>query len=86
MLERRIAFLERSPDIDILNRKYVYQDLVVRGRLIINGAHLIVGEGDPHGSLAAPQGSFFMRTDGGANSSHYSKYTAATSTSWDALT
>jgi hypothetical protein len=49
---------------------------------LVNGALIIDGTGTPEGSIVAPVGSIFLRTDGGADTSIYFKETGAGNTGW----
>jgi hypothetical protein len=50
--------------------------------LYLFGRYWLVGAGDPEGAAAAPVGSFFSRTDGGAGTSWYVKESGAGNTGW----
>lgn len=41
--------------------------------ILFNGVLLIVGQGDPTGNVPAPQGSMYLRLDGGASTTLYVK-------------
>jgi hypothetical protein len=49
---------------------------------LVNGGLIIDGTGTPEGSVVAPVGSIFLRTDGGADTSIYFKETGAGNTGW----
>lgn len=44
------------------------------------------GSGSPEGVVAAPVGSLYMRTDGGVDTSLYTKATGSGNTGWRAVT
>jgi hypothetical protein len=46
------------------------------------GPQLQYGAGSPEASVTAPVGSLYMRTDGGANTSHYVKESGSGNTGW----
>ncbi len=46
------------------------------------GARLISGSGTPEGSVAAPIGTLFTRTDGGASTTLYVKESGTGNTGW----
>ena len=50
-----------------------------------DGAGLIVGEGDPEGSVSATVGSLYSRTDGSVGTAVYVKESGSGSTGWAAL-
>lgn len=54
------------------------QDVLVRQLQ----AALRRGEGDPEGSVVAPVGTLFLRTDGGAATTLYVKESGANATGW----
>lgn len=63
----------------------------INGYLTVNSAAIGAnaprvnsGAGSPEGVLAAPQGSIYMRTDGGANTSFYVKESGTGNTGWAA--
>lgn len=49
-----------------------------------NGPFISAGAGTPEGSVSAPIGSLFMRTDGGASTTLYVKQTGTGNTGWAA--
>lgn len=46
------------------------------------GAYLFFGAGSPEGSRAAPVGSLYLRTNGGANTTLYVKESGSGNTGW----
>ena len=50
--------------------------------LSLNGPRVLHGTGDPNGTYAAPVGSTFHRTDGGAGTSFYVKESGTGNTGW----
>lgn len=56
-----------------------------RGLRGLAGAGLIIGEVDPEGSVAAPRGSLYSRTNDGIGSAAYLKEVGSGSTGWAAL-
>lgn len=50
-----------------------------------NGQQILQGSGSPQGSITAPVGSMYLRSDGGANSSVYIKESGSGNTGWSAL-
>lgn len=44
----------------------------------------LTGTGTPEGSITAPVGTMFLRTDGGANTTLYVKQTGTGNTGWAA--
>lgn len=51
---------------------------------INNGSQIISGTGSPEGTVSAPVGSMFLRTDGGAGTTLYIKETGTGATGWAA--
>lgn len=51
-------------------------------RLGNTGARVQVGAGTPEGTVSAPVGSLFLRTDGGASTTVYAKESGASTTGW----
>jgi parallel beta-helix repeat protein len=51
-------------------------------QLRLNGARVLAGAGAPEGAIAAPTGSLYLRTDGGAGSSLYIKESGTGNTGW----
>lgn len=49
---------------------------------VAGGAKILCGTGTPEGMKNAPQGSIYMRTDGGAGTSFYVKESGAGDTGW----
>lgn len=43
---------------------------------------ILTGEGTPQGNVAAPVGSLFLRSDGGANTTLYIKESGTGNTGW----
>lgn len=52
------------------------------GRINTNGADILSGTGTPEGAVTAPQGSLFLRRDGGAGTVLYIKESGAGNTGW----
>ncbi|ORA05790.1 hypothetical protein BST17_08520 [Mycolicibacterium bacteremicum] len=53
------------------------------GRVTLNnGPQIIPGTGTPEGAVTAPVGSLFLRSDGGAGTSHYVKESGSGNTGW----
>lgn len=52
------------------------------GRTILNGIPIITGTGTPEGSVTAPVGSLFLRTNGGAGTTLYVKESGTGNTGW----
>jgi len=46
--------------------------------------YVLRGSGTPEGAVAAPVGTLYLRTDGGANTSMYSKESGTGTTGWAA--
>lgn len=57
-------------------------DAKVAGRIHLGAVDLISGTGSPEGAVAAPAGSTFQRSDGGASTSFYVKESGAGNTGW----
>lgn len=59
-------------------------DFIISGDLSVSGATAreIAGSGTPEGAVAAPVGSTFRRTDGGAGTSFYVKESGTGNTGW----
>ena len=55
---------------------------VISGNITFAGVNIFVGPGTPEGSQAAPVGSLWLRTDGGANSTLYVKESGTGNTGW----
>lgn len=51
----------------------------------VAGAQVIGGTGDPDGAVTAPVGSLFLRTDGGAGTTIYTKESGTGNTGWVAV-
>ncbi len=56
-----------------------HEDMHITSNLIYSGT------GTPEAAVVAPVGSIFLRTDGGAETSLYSKETGAGNTGWSAM-
>lgn len=56
-----------------------------RGFRGLTGPGVIPGEGDPEGSVAAPVGTLYSRSDGGIGNAGYLKEVGSGSTGWSAL-
>lgn len=54
------------------------------GGIVIGTVKIMAGTGSPEGVVTAPVGSLFLRTDGGANTTLYSKETGVGNTGWAA--
>jgi len=52
------------------------------GRFYINNVQFIVGSGSPNGTVAAPPGSIYLNTSGGAGTSLYVKESGTGNTGW----
>lgn len=50
-----------------------------------NGVKMQTGTGDPEGSITAPQGSMFLRTNGGSATTIYAKTSGSGNTGWEPL-
>ena len=55
------------------------------GRFYIKSAQFIVGSGSPNGSVAAPPGSIYLNTAGGAGTTLYYKSSGTGNTGWQAV-
>lgn len=55
-----------------------------RSQIRMNGVLVLAGTGTPEGAITAPVGSLFLRSDGGANTTLYSKETGTGNTGWTA--
>jgi len=60
----------------------VAQAPVLFSRVRVGTVDIRTGAGTPEGSITAPVGSLFLRTDGGAGTSFYVKETGAGNTGW----
>lgn len=69
------------------NPSTAIRQLVINGQLRVNNtaAFITSGTGTPEGSVTAPVGSLYMRTDGGAGTTLYAKETGAGNTGWQAM-
>lgn len=61
-----------------------FPSMVVTGNLYFGGSTVFItsGAGTPEGSVTAPVGSLFTRTDGGAGTTLYVKESGASNTGW----
>lgn len=59
-----------------------YDDVTITGRLTVGSIDIISGSGSPEGSVTAPVGSTYHRTDGGANTTLYVKESGSGNTGW----
>ena len=57
-------------------------DAIVTGRLRVGASDIVSGSGSPEGSVTAPVGSMYMRSDGGASTSLYVKESGVGNTGW----
>ena len=57
---------------------------VAEGPIAIGTRTITVGSGSPEGAVAAPTGSLYLRTDGGARSTLYVKTSGSGNTGWTA--
>lgn len=56
------------------------------GGIVIGAVKVLTGTGSPAGAVAAPVGSLYLRSDGGANTTLYVKEAGAgTSSGWRAV-
>lgn len=58
----------------------------VSGALIVAGVSIYSGVGSPEGVVTAPVGSIYMRSDGSAGTTLYTKNTGTGDTGWDVFT
>jgi len=49
----------------------------------LRGTLILTGSGSPEGSVTAPVGSEYLRTDGTTNTTHYVKTSGAGNTGWE---
>ncbi|MCM3746525.1 glycoside hydrolase family 55 protein [Paenibacillus pasadenensis] len=78
------TIIENGVNHAFLNALRVTSTGVVRPQNV--GPGIYCGSGFPEGVLTAPQGSIFMRSDGGAANSLYIKYSGSGNTGWIAIT
>ncbi len=77
ILSRRSSYLPVE-DYDPVNKSYIDQPIGIEK----TEAKLYAGTGSPEGEIVAKTGSFYMRTDGGANTSIYIKESGVEKTGW----
>ena len=72
-----------SASLDASGASIVRSDLTVMGRVGVGGVLHIAGTGDPEGSVSAPVGSLFTRTDGGPDHLIFGKKAGSGSAGWE---
>lgn len=84
--EEKRQFDEMKRELDRLKRFIsVRSDVVqingllsVKGDIEFKGVRMLVGDGNPHGNILAPEGSIYLRTGGASGSSFYTNYGGST--------
>ena len=74
--------LDALAEIAELKRELKNLKVTTLNRIHTLGARLISGSGTPEGSVAAPIGTLFTRTDGGASTTLYVKESGTGNTGW----
>ena len=69
-------------EISLGDNAYLFTNAYLTGGLYINTVRWTTGAGSPEGSLSAPVGSMYTRTDGGANTTLYVKESGTGNTGW----
>lgn len=52
------------------------------GGIVLGTVKVLTGTGSPAGAVAAPVGSLYLRSDGGANTSLYVKESGSSTSGW----
>ena len=71
-------------DVSLGDNALFFTDAYLTGGLFINAVRWTTGAGSPEGSLSAPIGSMYTRTDGGAGTTLYVKESGTGNTGWAA--
>jgi len=69
-------------EISLGDNAYFFTNAYLTGGLYINSVRWTTGSGSPQGSLSAPVGSMYTRTDGGASTTLYVKESGTGNTGW----